>query len=373
MSTKPNIALTEYINLLKSAKINANCEQLGSTYVDDREVHSLYVTNQISENGMDFSYTMYFNHPRGKPYLLSDPQEAEHGAWFEPSFAFDVMGEDGREMDTDELIALAAEHTDITRLEVPDHVRGPIEVEDLTVGNVEFKIVQRDDDLDIHHNGELIGEAERDDQRFHETLRIYELSDGSFVTEAIEIAKFYGTTDTHDGRHCQNKREVMEFYNERWSHNLVLEVLEDAGIGAPTDNDEVEDEDEQPDLMELLDDNAAEVLSEVWEFDWPWNESGTGTLEVRGVNVDWEQKAENILEVDHLDEDERADDWFQVDYSREIIIDSADFSITMTWSEAMRAPCRKREHYNAFFEAEEPRFSFCGDESAAFAWLRTFI
>jgi len=63
------------------------------------------------------------------------------------------------------------------------------------------------------------------------TLCVYELADGTFVTEAIEKYDLFNTPDVHDGRHCESEHEVVEFFDSaRWSSNMVLEVLEDAGI-----------------------------------------------------------------------------------------------------------------------------------------------
>src|SRR6478609_8227020 len=121
VNTKPTISLADYIDRLKKAKISVDSEDTGSFNETGCEMRTLYVSNQIRENGISIGYTMYFSHPEGKPHLLSDPEEGQEGAWFESSFAFDVLDEDGEDddlLDEDVLFSLAAEHTKITDLVV---------------------------------------------------------------------------------------------------------------------------------------------------------------------------------------------------------------------------------------------------------------
>lgn len=247
------ITRQQFIDLIKSAAITCDSEQVEINYGQDQpcdyedvgdDIRKIYapdmvwgwIFNTLTAPGIEVTYQNIYEHVVGKPSTAAISDDVPDDWQIEKLPT--VLDEDGDEIDSDDLLDLILEHSNINQFDLP--VLGSDEY--LTIDNDEGSdmdehIVERDNDSDIKFRGELIASESSSNNNASSyysgspgrwtTLALYRTAGGRYVCEQVGHTQWQGEHDRRSGAVCETVDEVIEFFGHGW---LAKQLYAEAGI-----------------------------------------------------------------------------------------------------------------------------------------------
>lgn len=203
-----------------------------------------YLTNVLAIPGLEMSYTQFFEHPKGKPSLVSVSDTCPNPTGFYVMNLV-VLDDDGEPLDRADIAAIIEAETKIREMDTRLLGENQYEMDDTDTDtdtedtDMQTITIERDGDLNIRFTGELVAEASSSDNKVARdysgstgrwtVLRLYRSRSGKFVCASEGRTRWKSEHTRYSAAICETEAEVIAFFGTGW---LAKELYVGAGIDA---------------------------------------------------------------------------------------------------------------------------------------------